>query len=106
MSSLPVHFFCSALALLVAALSGIHGHTFTREQPAREKPRLVVLVVFDQFRGDYPVRWNQFFGDGGFKRLMKEGTWFSNCHYPYAITVTGAGHASLATGCEPYRHGI
>ena len=32
--------------------------------------------------------------------------WFQNCHYPYALTLTGPGHASLATGTSPYRHGI
>jgi hypothetical protein len=29
-----------------------------------------------------------------------------NCHYPYSDTVTGAGHASVATGCSPQTHGI
>jgi predicted AlkP superfamily pyrophosphatase or phosphodiesterase len=73
-------------------------------QPAR--PRLAVLVVFDQMRGDYLGRWQTLFGKGGFARLCKEGTWFQNCHYPYANTVTAAGHASLGTGTSPVRHGI
>ncbi len=70
------------------------------------KPRLVVLVYFDQFRGDYFLRWHDLFTDGGFRRLEREGTWFTNCHYPYASTFTGPGHASIATGCSPDRHGI
>jgi hypothetical protein len=65
-----------------------------------------VLVVFDQLRGDYPSRWYDCFGSDGFKRLEREGIWFTNCHYPYAGTQTGPGHASLATGCSPNRHGI
>ena len=44
--------------------------------------------------------------EGGFKRLMKDGAWFTDCHYPYAYTLTAPGHASLATGCSPDRHGI
>jgi predicted AlkP superfamily pyrophosphatase or phosphodiesterase len=68
--------------------------------------RLAVLVVVDQLRGDYPERWQQLFGEGGFGRLQRDGAWFANCHYPYAGTVTAAGHASLATGCSPWRHGI
>src|SRR5271168_2929938 len=68
--------------------------------------KLAVLVVFDQLRGDYLTRWNDLFGDGGFHRLEKDGAWFQNCRYPYAGTVTGAGHASLATGCLPSKHGI
>ena len=57
-------------------------------------------------RGDYLTRWNDLFGEGGFHRLEKDGAWFRNCNYPYAGTVTGAGHASLATGCSPWKHGV
>ncbi len=70
------------------------------------RAKLVVLVFFDQFRGDYLGRWESEFEEGGFKRLMKDGARFDNCHYPYAYTVTGAGHASVSTGCVPADHGI
>jgi hypothetical protein len=78
----------------------------TARQERAERPRLVVLVVFDQMRGDYPGRWEKLFGEGGFKRLLKEGAWYTNCHYPYASTLTAPGHASMATGCAPAEHGI
>src|SRR5271165_311359 len=65
-----------------------------------DAPRLVVLVVFDQLRADYLERWRSLFArDGGFRRLQEQGAWFQNCDYPYANTVTGAGHATLGTGC-------
>lgn len=70
------------------------------------KPRVLVLLVFDQFRGDYLSRWADLYGTDGFQRLMKDGTWFTECHYPYSCTITGCGHASLLTGCSPDRHGI
>jgi hypothetical protein len=57
-------------------------------------------------RADYLTRWEKLFGPGGFRRLQAGGAWFQNCHYPYALTVTAAGHASLATGCSPDRHGV
>jgi hypothetical protein len=76
------------------------------ESAAPEKPRLAVLVFFDQMRGDYLTRWDELFGQGGFHRLEREGAWFQNCHYPYSDTVTAAGHASVATGCSPNVHGI
>ncbi|WP_162542150.1 alkaline phosphatase family protein [Gemmata obscuriglobus] len=63
-------------------------------------------MYFDQFRGDYLARWKSQFGEGGFKRITDEGAWFDNCHYPYAYTVTAAGHSSVATGCGPAEHGV
>src|SRR5262245_58716368 len=75
-----------------------------RSEP--EKPRLLVLIVFDQMRGDFLRRWQQLFVADGFARLQKDGAWFTNCHYPYGFTVTGAGHASMLTGCSPDKHGI
>ena len=77
---------------------------FAAEAPA--PPRLLVLIVFDQMRGDYLLRWHDLFCPDGFRRLEREGTWFTNCHYAYAITTTGPGHASLLTGCSADRHGI
>ena len=74
------------------------------QEPAR--PKLVVMVVFDQMRGDYLKKWQPLFTDGGFKRLQDEGAWFTNCHYPYAYTLTAPGHTSLSTGTTPSVHGI
>jgi hypothetical protein len=86
-------------ALFVAPLAGA-------DEPIKPQTKLAVLVVFDQMRGDYLTRWDELFGDGGFHRLEKDGAWYQNCHYPYAHTVTGAGHASFLTGCTPKTHGI
>lgn len=93
--------------LLAASLGTIvscPGHA--AEASNDEKVRLVVLVVFDQLRGDYIGRWREWLSAGGFRRLEQEGTWFRNCHYPYAVTKTAAGHASLLTGSAPRTHGI
>jgi hypothetical protein len=69
-------------------------------------PKLVVLVVFDQMRGEYPARWAAHYGPDGFERIKREGAWFSQCVIPYACTSTGPGHASLATGAPPSVTGI
>ena len=90
-------FLAVALSLILASFS---------LAAEREKPRLLVLVVFDQMRGDYPERWQKLYGEGGFARLIKDGVWFNNCHYPYANTQTGPGHSSMLTGCSPDQHGI
>jgi hypothetical protein len=76
--------------------------------PVAAKPpaKLVVLVVFDQLRGDYLAKWAGHFGPDGFERLKREGVWYADAHVPYACTSTGPGHASLATGAPPSAHGI
>jgi hypothetical protein len=76
-------------------------------EPLRNNsPRLAVLLIFDQMRGDYLSRWEKLFSERGFRRLQQEGAWFTNCHYPYSDTYTAVGHASIATGCSPDEHGI
>ncbi len=97
-----------ALGLGLLTLASIFGTAVATAQPRDtvERPRLAVLLVFDQLRGDYAHRWEPLFGEGGFRRLLTEGAWFTNCHYPYASTETGPGHASLLTGCSPDKHGI
>jgi len=69
------------------------------------KPKLVVLLVVDQMRGDYV---DKFLGQwtGGLKRLVEEGAWFRDAAYPYAATETCVGHATISTGAFPATHGM
>src|SRR6266852_1723994 len=86
----------SPLVLLVPFL----WDGFREEHWESKKPRLAVLVVFDQMKADYLTRWQDLYDKEGFGRLQAEGAWFQNCHYPYAYTLTAAGHTSLDTGCS------
>lgn len=77
------------------------------QQPSwQHPPRLVVGVVVDQMRVDYVYRYWDNFGDGGFKRLVRQGAFLRDAHYTYVPTVTGPGHASIFTGSVPAFHGI
>src|SRR5262245_1702169 len=98
--------FLACLTLLPACGDSPAPSPPKAEGLAPERPRLVVLLVFDQMRGDYLDRWEKLYVKDGFRRLRDEGAWFRNCHHPYAATLTSAGHASMATGCPPRRHGI
>ena len=93
-------------AILATLSLGLFGRAASDDAAAAKKARLGVVIVFDQMRGDYPEKWKSLFASGGFKRLQTEGATFVDCHYPYANTVTAAGHASLLTGCSPREHGI
>jgi Type I phosphodiesterase / nucleotide pyrophosphatase len=69
-------------------------------------PKLVVVIVIDQFRGDYLERYRNQFGDSGFRILLDRGAYFPNCNYNYANTRTAPGHATLFTGAYSNGHGI
>jgi predicted AlkP superfamily pyrophosphatase or phosphodiesterase len=69
-------------------------------------PKLVVVIVIDQFRGDYLERYRDQFGEGGFRLFLDHGANFTNCNYDYANTRTAPGHATLFTGAYSNDHGI
>ncbi|SNR39533.1 Predicted pyrophosphatase or phosphodiesterase, AlkP superfamily [Maribacter sedimenticola] len=71
-----------------------------------EKPKLVVGIIVDQMRAEYLTRFQDKFGDKGFKRIMNDGYVFKNAHYNYIPTKTAPGHASVYTGTTPKFHGI
>lgn len=45
------------------------------------RPKLVVVIVIDQFRGDYLERYRDQFGDGGFRMFLDRGAYFTDCNY-------------------------
>ncbi len=77
----------------------------TRKIPS-EKPKLVVGIVVDHLRADYFFRYSNLLGDGGFKRLMNQGTYCKNTKFSYLYSQTGPDHASIFTGTPPAFHGI
>lgn len=90
----------AALCALTPAACGPDG------PPAPEgPPTLVTLVVIDQLRGDLLARYDSLF-TGGLRRLLDDGRVFPGSHHAHAVTQTAPGHATLATGTFPSRHGI
>ncbi len=87
--------------LLCLALTGAG---FSSAYNAR--PKLVVIIVIDQFRGDYLERYRDQWGEGGFRLLLDHGADFTDCNYNYANTRTAPGHATLLTGAYTNGHGI
>ncbi len=69
-------------------------------------PRLVVLLVIDQFRADYLQRYRAEFKGRGFRLFLDKGAYFPDCYYGYANTKTAPGHATLGTGAYTDGHGI
>lgn len=80
--------------------------SFTLKAQEPRQPRLVVGIVVDQMRYDYIYRfWNKY-GDGGFRKLYRDGFLCKNTSYNYVPTYTGPGHASIYSGTTPSVHGI
>jgi predicted AlkP superfamily pyrophosphatase or phosphodiesterase len=70
------------------------------------RPRLVLLIVVDQFRYDYLDRFNDLFVAGGLRRLMRDGASWTQADYDHTPTYTAPGHATLMTGAWPAETGI
>jgi len=46
---------------------------------ARSHPKLLVLLIAEEFRSDYLDLFGNFLGAAGFRRLMDEGAYFPQC---------------------------
>jgi hypothetical protein len=79
---------------------------FPAAAQADDRPRLAVVVVVDQLAMTQIDRYEDLFGEGGFRRLLTQGTVARDARYLGAPTVTAHGHATLATGSYADRHGI
>ena len=79
-----------------------------------KKPKLIVVLIIDQFRADYLTRFKERFlpaqnkkgAIGGFNYLISNGAYFPYAQYEILQAMTGPGHASLLTGSYPYQSGI
>jgi hypothetical protein len=98
---------CSlSLACLLIALPAIPAIP-ARASAYDGKPKLVVLVVIDQFREDYLDRYRaDLKAQHGFRLFLDHGAYFPDCYYDYANTKTAPGHATLGTGAYTDGHGI
>ena len=68
--------------------------------------RLVVNITVDQLRSDFLDAFSQWYTDGGFNRLMSEGTVYGSASYPFAPVDRASAIATVATGVSPYYNGI
>ncbi|HEY1807845.1 MAG TPA: alkaline phosphatase family protein [Acidobacteriaceae bacterium] len=71
-----------------------------------DHPKLAIILIIDQFRGDYLDRWRADFKDRGFDLFLDHGAWFPDCYYDYANTKTAPGHAAIGTGAYTDGNGI
>lgn len=92
--------FFALAALAFSNSTAVVGQVFVG------RPKLIVIVVIDQFRGDYLQRHRADFKGRGFNLFMKQGAWFTDCYYDYVNTKTAPGHSTIGTGAYSDGHGI
>ncbi len=81
----------AAAALLLAPHAG-HADAYNGS------PKLAIILVFDQFRGDYLDRYRaDFHARNGWNLFLHQGAHFTDCYYDYANLVTAAGHSTIGT---------
>jgi len=96
--------FLVAVMLVILCVSGAER---ARAQAYNARPKLVVILVIDQFRGDYLDRYrDSLTSANGFNLFLKKGAYFNDCYYDYANTKTAPGHATIGTGAYTDGHGI
>ncbi len=69
-------------------------------------PKLVILLVIDQFPEDTLERYRADFKGNGFNLFLDHGAYFPDCYYDYANLVTAAGHSVIGTGAYSDGNGI
>lgn len=97
--------FAGALFTALAFGAQAPRNSPVRSIPHPARPKLVVMIVVDQMRGDYVEKFRGQW-TGGLKRLVEEGAWFREAAFPYAATETCVGHATISTGAFPASHGM
>jgi len=94
-------------AILFLCVAVMAGAPSAGAQAYEAKPKLVVILVIDQFRGDYLDRYRDSLTTAnGFNLFLKKGAYFNDCYFDYANTKTAPGHATIGTGAYTDGHGI
>ena len=94
----------AVIGSLAATASLIPFSVTAAEKPTQ--PKLVVVMVVDGLPQEQVMRYRDQYTQGGFRRLLDQGAWYSDAHQAHGVTVTAVGHAAVLTGAYPYQHGI
>ena len=101
--------FRRTLALSLLLVLVVISSAQRRPQPDNtrsKRPRLVLLIVVDQFRYDYLERFGDLFVANGLRRLMRDGASWTQSNYDHFPTYTAPGHGTMMTGAYPAETGI
>ena len=75
-------------------------------QPNVAVPRLVVGITVDQLNSDDMEQFAALYGNGGFKKLLREGVVYENAQYDFAPVNLASATTTIVTGASPADNGI
>ena len=75
-------------------------------QPNVAVPRLVVGITVDQLNSDDMEQFAALYGNGGFKKLLREGVVYENAQYDFAPVNLASATTAIVTGASPADNGI
>ncbi len=81
------------------------GESRSLEPAPPGTPKLVLLIVIDQFGSAEFERLEPYFS-AGYRRLIDAGAVFPRSVHQHARSETGPGHATISTGQFPRDHGV
>ena len=77
-----------------------------QEQQIGNRPKMIVNIVIDGLRSDYIAVLSDDLSDGGFRRIIGNGSYIRSLRFPYLNVGRAADYATIATGTLPKYHGI
>ena len=100
--------------LLASALFFLPALFAQAAAPKTNAPKLVVVLVVDQFRADFLTRFKSRLmpaqkadgSPGGYRYLIAQGAYFPFAQYDVLQNMTGPGHSMILSGAYPYQSGI
>ncbi|MBX7243934.1 MAG: alkaline phosphatase family protein [Candidatus Sumerlaeaceae bacterium] len=109
--------FCEAWAAVNGGAEANRGPVAPELSKAildHKRPKLAVLLVFDQLTAEYLTRFSDQFlpaegsdgKKGGFRWLQEKGAYYADAHYTHVPTFTGPGHATIMSGANLADSGI
>jgi predicted AlkP superfamily pyrophosphatase or phosphodiesterase len=89
-----------------ACLAWLLVPTVAAAEAVLPRPKLVLVIVIDQFRPDYLPRFGSYFGRDGFNLFLQRGASFPEARYQHGVTQTCPGHAVVLSGSHANVNGI
>lgn len=96
--------FCSQI--VSSGYSQSSDSDSSNSDSSNANPKLVVQLIVGGVRYDQLLKFQSNLPEGGFKKLIRGGTSFTNAHCGYMYSTPECGSATLATGTTPAGHGV